>query len=74
MNYLDNEELREIILGKTTFRKCPACDNKGQVYYDGRTGFGVGPYPPSNVAIEDIATDRCDDCDGLGYLYNYKDI
>ena len=68
----DENELRDIIFGKTTFRKCPACDNKGRVYYDGNTGFGVGPSPPVGVPVEDIDQDRCDGCHGLGYLQNAR--
>ena len=69
---LYNEELRDIILGKTTFRKCPCCDNNGRVYYDGNTGLGVGPCPPAGIAEEDIADDTCDDCHGLGFIQNFK--
>ena len=65
-----NEELRDIILGKTTFKKCLSCDNNGQEWWDGDTGLGVGSVPPTGIPHENISHVDCDNCNGLGYIQN----
>ena len=72
-NCFSNEELRDIILGRVTYRKCPACDANGQQYWDGESGMGVGPFPPAGINPDDIASGDCQDgCNGLGYIVNQQ--
>ena len=65
---LETEVLREIILGKRTYRKCPACDNNGVEYWD-ESGESVLPYPHPDWGSH-YNTGPCENCDGLGYLPN----
>lgn len=73
MIHLQNEELRDIILGRVTYRKCPACDTNGQQYWNAENGLGVGPFPPAGINPDDIASGDCQDgCNGLGYIVNQQ--
>lgn len=67
---LDVEEVRDLIKGKLKHRKCPSCDNNGVVYYDGGTGMGVNSSPAS-IDPERLATESCEDCNGLAYILYY---
>lgn len=69
MNYfeLSKEEYRNIILGKITFRKCPACDNNGREYWD-EEGVSVLPYPHPDW--ENYSEGDCENCNGLAYIPN----
>ena len=64
----DKEELRNIILGKVTYRKCPSCDNDGREYWD-ETGASVLPYPHPDWG-DNYNTGNCENCDGIGYVPN----
>ena len=64
---LTNSELRDIILGKTTYKKCPGCDQNGREYWE-ETGTVVLPYPLATWISHDSGL--CQSCDGLGYIQN----
>jgi hypothetical protein len=64
-HYFSNQELRQIIFGKTIFRKCPACDGDGQEYWD-ENGCPSLPYPLPEWGNNYVCGD-CEQCDGLGY-------
>ena len=65
---LDTEELRNIITGKTSFRKCPCCNKEGLEYWE-ETGVSVLPYPHPDWG-DNYESGPCDECDGLGYVQN----
>lgn len=67
-NYFEfeKEDLRKLILGKITYRKCPNCDNDGQEYWD-ENGEGVCPHPREEWG-ENYNQGDCENCDGLGYI------
>jgi hypothetical protein len=58
--------LREIILGKVTFRLCPNCD-KGRIYVSEE---GVAKPEPQPEWNGEWYSENCDNCDGLGYIPN----
>lgn len=64
---IEPEELRDIILGKQEYRRCPQCDGRGRVFYlnssDEAVSFKV--YDESDDKDQD---DQCDNCNGVGYL------
>jgi hypothetical protein len=61
----NNHELRRIIFGKDIFRKCPACDNVGQEYWDEN---GCPPRPsPLPEWGDNYEKADCEECRGLGY-------
>ena len=66
--YLETEDVRDLIEGRLKYRKCPCCDSNGRVWYDGRTGEGVSPYPPAHIPYHALFCERCDNCEGLGYI------
>lgn len=59
-------EMRDIIFGRVQYRKCPACDNNGEIHYDGATGDGANPFPIPNCEYPE--TETCSECDGLAYV------
>ncbi len=63
--YISTKDLREIILGKITYRKCPNCDQNGNEHWDddGRT---VLPAPLPGWK----EYGSCQNCNGLGYIQN----
>jgi hypothetical protein len=66
------EELREIILGKITFRKCPCCDNDGYEYWDEN---GISALPSPHPSWKDNYTKgACQNCHGIGYISNEMKI
>lgn len=67
------EEVRMIIQGHISYRKCPSCDNQGQEWWDGETGTGVGPCAPFGCNPEYISHDDCQSCGGLAYILECKD-
>ena len=65
---ISNQELRGIITGRITYRKCPACDKNGLEYWD-ENGRGVSPVP--NPAWgENYCEGACEECGGLAYIQN----
>lgn len=63
MYHLDHEELRGIILGTTTFRKCLMCNGTGQTEDEhGEDQNGSWTAMP----------DQCEYCKGLGFIKNTK--
>jgi len=61
----DNEELRNLVQGKFTFRNCLDCNSKGWVLVDGVAGLVV-----ESIAVGDNPSNyyqgTCDECNGLG--------
>lgn len=64
------EELRQIICGEISFRKCPACDKNGLEYWD-ENGNGVSSFPHPDWG-DNYQCGPCESCDGLGYIENPK--
>lgn len=64
-------ELRDIITGKQTYRKCSACDKSGLEYWD-ENGMSVqsSPHPSWGDSYE---SGPCEECDGVGYIPNPTD-
>lgn len=60
--------LRDIILGKTIYRKCLSCDNNGREYWD-ENGISVLPYPHSDWG-ENYNMGKCENCGGLAFISN----
>lgn len=60
---LSTEQLRNIIIGKTLYRKCPLCDNDGLEFQainsDGNPCASDHP---------DAMRDICENCDGLAFI------
>lgn len=67
---IEIDELKDLILGKIHWRKCPMCDADGRQYWDGETGMGVSA-SPSGINPEWLEWDNCDNCHGLGYILYY---
>lgn len=66
--FYTKEEVRGIIQGKLSYRKCPCCDNDGLEWWDGMTGLGVGPSPPHTCSVEDLSSGQCQSCGGVAYI------
>lgn len=60
------EELRNIILGKIQYKKCPCCDNNGFEYWD-EEGISVLPSPLPEWG-ENYGKGICENCNGLGFI------
>lgn len=69
MNYftLPRKEFVDIILGKTTYRKCPLCDENGIQYWDNENGTDIQSYRKSEWGDEYNAG-CCENCEGLGFI------
>lgn len=71
--HMESEEIRNIITGKTSFRKCPNCVGRGYEWYCGETGvvFHNQSLPEEDIeeALGEWA-DRyeCENCKGIGYI------
>ena len=63
---LSTEEIRNIITGKTTYRKCPLCDDTGTEFlrYDAE-GFAVAPDFQG-----EFFRDECANCGGVAFIKN----
>jgi hypothetical protein len=59
----DKEELHHLLSGRFKYTTCVDCEGLGYVWYNKYTGE-VGPYLDGDK--EDMATDACEMCDGLG--------
>lgn len=68
---LETQEIRDLILGKIKYRKCPCCDNKGREYYDDTTSEGRYP-SPSGINPANLDSDECENCKGLAYILYYN--
>lgn len=69
------QELRSIILGKTTFRRCPLCDGAGTLYFTDASDFGCSKdkYEEAGGRAEILnSTEGCSYCRGLGMLQNIR--
>jgi hypothetical protein len=64
---LEKCELRDIIFGRVQYKKCPACDTDGYVWYNGETGCAALPSPDPSWG-EWTECQECDECNGLGYI------
>ena len=65
--------LRDVILGKIEWRKCPVCAGRGFEYYSGETGEVWGNPLDNEATIQESLgewcdTDYCENCQGLGYI------
>lgn len=58
-NHLTNEELRNILLGTTTFRKCLMCNGTGQTEEEQGEGW---------ISLPEC----CEYCNGVGFIQNTK--
>lgn len=60
---LSAEELRNIIIGKTLYRKCPLCDNDGDEIqaYDDEGEPCASDHP-------EAMRDTCQNCDGVAFI------
>ena len=69
MNYfqLSKQELADIILGKTIYRKCPLCDQNGLQYWDDQEGIDIQACPKSEWG-EEYNSGECENCNGLGFM------
>ena len=69
---LSNKELQAIIEGRRMYRKCPTCSGKGYEYYCGNTGHvfpDQGLHEDEyNDLSDNVGTEQCDTCKGLGYV------
>ena len=65
---LTTQQYRDVIEGKTVFRKCPSCSGRGYDYYDTSTGEIISENEASNLKNYEVNTDQCDVCKGLGYI------
>ena len=62
------EDMRDTILGKTKWSKCPLCEGTGLENWDElgenvRAGYSSDP---------DRYTDTCQNCEGLGFVVLYQ--
>jgi len=65
--------LREVILGKIEWRKCPTCAGKGVEYFNGDSGAVWGDMRDSQEVVEDalgddFAKEACSHCMRLGFI------
>lgn len=70
---LEIEELRAIIEGRRSYRKCPACQGRGFEWYCATQGVVFedqrGESEDYYEAISDnVEKDGCETCSGLGYV------
>lgn len=63
---LDAEELRDILLGKMVYKKCPCCDKEGLEYWN-EDGEDVSPAPKAEWG-EDYCSGTCENCNGLAFV------
>lgn len=66
-----NEELRNIIIGKTKFKKCLSCNLIGKVQVGGvgaLDGIVLSGEQLKQLSDDDYYWDDCDECGGLGYI------
>jgi len=61
--------LRDVILGVTTFRKCPCCNSDGLTFECGEEKLS---YAKPEWEEEFTSIDLCDNCDGVGYIENTR--
>jgi hypothetical protein len=70
---LEPDDLRDIIEGKTKFRKCPSCEGSGMTFYIKDSDFPVTNkvYEENGGASNfDNETACCNVCRGVGYVSN----
>lgn len=70
---MEAEEIRNIITGNTSFRKCPSCVGRGYEWYSGDTGdvFNNQSLPEEEIADalgEWADRVECGNCKGIGYI------
>ena len=63
--YVEVEWLRDVILGKIAFKKCPQCDMNGTEYW---TRDGISIHPTQVKDILEVERGSCQNCDGLGFV------
>ena len=70
---LSIEEMRDIIEGRTTYRKCPSCGGSGEWLYVDGYDLPVSPVVYGQAGGKDNvdnSTQACEDCGCLGYIEN----
>ena len=69
---MEVSDLRNIIEGKTVFKRCACCNNRGFVYFDSSTGDTVDPNRQAEEVEQELGIncdrERCDVCFGIGYV------
>ena len=64
---IDSDDLRAIITGKVKYRKCPYCNDMGEIYVNEDGEVWMNRFIKPESELEWVIMD-CDDCDGLGYV------
>lgn len=70
---LEVDELRAVIEGRRSYRKCPACMGKGFEWFCGDTGKVFADQSGDSEEYyldlsEHVASEACETCHGLGYV------
>lgn len=65
---LDVEDLRKVINGQVTFRRCIDCDGCGNLYFDNRDDSRISSSRAEKIEREHLDIEGCDTCHGLGYV------
>lgn len=70
---VETDWLRDVILGKIEWRKCPDCAGKGVEFFNGESGAVWSDMRDSQQVVEealgeDFAMDTCESCKGLGFI------
>ena len=64
MTYFTKDEMRQTIIGKVNWSKCPQCDGTGYENWD-EDGFNV---KSGNTDDPNRASGGCENCEELGYI------
>lgn len=62
------DELRSIIEGNTTYKRCPSCNGKGVEYYSTTTGEVITEEKYNETEKYETDVCACDLCFGVGYI------
>jgi len=68
---IESKELRDIILGKITFRKCPMCYGEGNMFWTEASEDNCSKRTYEEAGgwgVEGNSTDWCDTCNGVGFI------
>lgn len=71
--WVEIDWLRDVILGKIEWRKCPSCAGKGVEYYNGETGevwsnMQDNEWKVKEALGDNFYTETCENCKGLGFI------
>jgi DnaJ-class molecular chaperone len=70
---IEPQELRGIILGKITFRKCPLCYGEGTMYWIDNIEDNISKRTYEEAGGfrgEGNKQEFCNDCQGVGFIVN----